>query len=488
MRLVDGAVTLFNGGAVDLRTAALLPLEDFRRDVLGAVGAGSRIAAFFGRPRDGVTTLHAVLADDARGALATFATEVRDRFPSLTPDCPQAHLFEREIHEQHGIVPEGHPWLKPVRRHDAPYPFFVVEGDEIHEVGVGPVHAGIIDPGHFRLQCHGETVMNLEIHLGYQHRGVEQALAGGPDKRTMLLAECLSGDTTIGHALACAEAIEALAGCAAPPRAQAIRAAALELERLANHVGDLGALGTDIGFLPTSAWFGRLRGEFLNMTMELSGNRYGRGLVRPGGVRFDLPPAMAEEFARRLARAGREIHDVADEFFESPSVRSRLEGTGPLSLETCDQLGLLGPVARACGATRDVRRDHPAGAWRMRPMALAAAKTGDVLGRAQVRRLEIDASLEFLPGLLASLPDGDLLAPCGRTAPHRLAVSLVEGWRGEIVHAVVTGGDGRIERYKVKDPSFQNWTGLALALRGVPISDFPLCNKSFNLSYAGHDL
>jgi Ni,Fe-hydrogenase III large subunit len=481
-------VTPVNEGTIDLTAAALQPIAEFRRDVLRAVAAGGRIAAFFGQARENGTLLHAVLADDPGGTLAASATLVGDRYPSLTPDCPQAHLFEREIAEQHGVRPEGHPWLKPVRRHDAPYPFFVVEGDEIHEVAVGPVHAGIIDPGHFRLQCHGETVMHLEIHLGYQHRGGEQALRGGPDKRTMLLAECLAGDTTLGHALACAAAIEALAMCAPPLRAQAIRAAALELERLANHVGDLGALGMDIGFLPTSAWFGRLRGEFLNMLLELTGNRYGRGLVRPGGVRFDLPAAMAEDFARRLARARREIHEVANAFFDSPSVRSRLEGTGTVTLETCEALGLLGPSARACGAARDVRRDHPTALERARPITLATAKTGDVLGRAQVRRLEIDASLEFLLGLLPALPAGDLVVPCGSPAPHRLAVGLVEGWRGEIAHAVVTDGAGRIERYKVKDPSFQNWTGLAMAMRGVPISDFPLCNKSFNLSYAGHDL
>jgi Ni,Fe-hydrogenase III large subunit len=481
-------MTLGNGEAKSLRHEAPLAIGELRRTLLGAIDTGQRLTAFFGRPLERGVRLHAILADDAAGVLTALSADVGDRFPSLTPDCPQAHLFEREIHEQHGVLPEGHPWLKPVRSHDAPYPFFKVEGEEIHEVAVGPVHAGIIDPGHFRLQCHGETVESLEIHLGYQHRGVEEALVGGPGGRSALLLECTAGDTTIGHALAYAEACEALAGCQAPPRAQAIRAAALEMERLANHVGDLGALGTDIGFLPTSAWFGRLRGEFLNMLMTLTGSRYGRGLIRPGGVLADLPGPMADEFTHRLTTARLELRDIAAHFFETPSVRSRLEGTGALSLEVCDRLGLLGPVARACGAAREVRHDHPSGLWRTAPTPVATARGGDVLGRAQVRRLEIEHSLDYLLALLPALPGGPVATPCGRPAPDSLAVAMVEGWRGEITHAVVTDEAGRFARYKIKDPSFQNWTGLALALRGMQVSDFPLCNKSFNLSYAGHDL
>ena len=251
-----------------------------------------------------------------------WSTEVADGYPALTPACAQAHWFEREIAEQWGVRPEGHPWLKPIRFHrsyreghdawgrSAETPiqpgvtnFFKMTGDEVHEVAVGPVHAGIIEPGHFRFQCHGEHVYHLEISLGYQHRGVERALVGGPNKRTIPYMETLAGDTTIGHALAYCEAVEALAGCKVPARAQALRAIALELERLANHTGDLGALANDIGYLPTASYCGRIRGDFLNLTALICGNRFGRGLIRPGGVLFDLDEARQKQLEERLAEA-----------------------------------------------------------------------------------------------------------------------------------------------------------------------------------------
>jgi len=477
-----------NGESVAVQDVDSLPTEGLQDRIAQEVEAGRRIAMLFGITLPGERRLVAVLADDAASRLAISSSRVEDRFPSLTPACPQAHYFEREIFEQIGARPEGHPWLKPVRSHQDDYPFFEVTGEEIHEVAVGPVHAGIIDPGHFRLQCHGETVVHLEIQLGYQHRGVEALLEQGPSRRWALLAECAAGDTTIGHALAHAEVVEALAGCAPPPRAHALRGLALELERIASHVGDLGALGADIGYLPGAAWFGRLRGEFLNTLAELSGSRYGRGLVRPGGVALDLSGEAARGIARRLVRARADLEDVAGLFFARPSVRSRLEGTGVLTRETAERLGLLGPVARACGLERDVRADHPTGIFGAVLLPMCTADTGDVLARAQVRWAETRRSLDFLTARLAGLPEGPARVACGPPAPDRIAVSMVEGWRGEIVHVAITGADGRFVRYKIKDPSFQNWTGLALALRGAQISDFPLCNKSFNLSYAGHDL
>ena len=482
-----------------------LSVDAFRSEVATAVAGRWRLISLFGVPDGGrETRLVAILADDARGVLAATSAAVTDRYPALTPDCPSAHLFEREIAEQCGVTPEGHPWLKPLRRHPPDhlpegrsaagldretYPFFRLVGEEVHEVAVGPVHAGIIEPGHFRFQAHGEEVLFLEIMLGYQHRGVERLLESLEGARAVWVAESIAGDTVVGHAEAWCGVIEALARCQKSARAQAVRGIALELERLANHIGDLGALSGDIAFAPAAAEFGRLRGDCLNLLMTLSGNRFGRGLVRPGGVAFDLTPAIAGEMRARLLEVQREFAPVADLFFENDSVLARLEGVGHLSLERCLELGCVGPTARATGLERDVRHDHPYGIFRFTHIPVATVGSGDVAARALVRRLEVERSLEFLIEQVAALPRGEPRAAMPRgLAREELAVGLVEGWRGEIAHVALTDARGRLRRYKVKDPSFHNWAALALAMAGNQISDFPLCNKSFNLSYAGHDL
>jgi Ni,Fe-hydrogenase III large subunit len=499
---------LRNGDAVALAEIPNLDGADFREQVLQACENGARIAALFGQPSGtGGVRLFAVLANDADGQLTLCSTEVGDRYPALTPACPQAHWFEREIAEQCGVHPEGHPWLKPIRFHrsyreghdawkrSAEIPisagvtnFFKMTGEEVHEVAVGPVHAGIIEPGHFRFQCHGEKVYHLEISLGYQHRGVERALAGGPNKRTISYLETLAGDTTIGHTLAHCEAMEALAGCRVPARAQALRAIALELERLANHAGDLGALAGDVGYLPTASFCGRIRGDFLNLTALICGNRFGRGLVRPGGILFDLDQARQMQLEERLELARRDVTSAVNLLWDAPSVRSRFENAGPVPRETALELGLVGVAARASRVERDVRAQFPSGIYRFAQIPVSSYHTGNVFARAYVRWMEIQRSLAFIFDQLKALPDGSVRAEAGPLAANRAVVSLIEGWRGEICHVALTDAAGKFAHYKIVDPSFHNWMGLAMALRDQQISDFPLCNKSFNLSYCGHDL
>ncbi len=500
---------LTNGQAIPIETIPSLTPDDFHHMILDGVAAGQRVVALFGAsaPDGAGTPLYAILADDLNNRLHAGRMRADDgEFPSVTPQCPQVHLFEREIAEQFGLIPVGHPWLKPVRYHrssttrdawhrppEAPIPpavcdFFRVEGDEVHEVAVGPVHAGIIEPGHFRFQCHGERVFHLEIALGYQHRGIERALSAGPGPLSVHYAETLAGDTTIAHTTSYCQAFEALAGCRKSARAQGIRAIALELERLANHIGDLGALANDVGYLPTSSFCGRIRGDFLNMTALLCGNRFGRSLIRPGGVAFDLADARAEDLLKRLDDGARDAANAINLLWDTPSVMARFEDTGPVSKTLASELGLVGPAARASGIARDVRHDQPSGMFRFAQIPIATYESGDVFSRAYVRWLEVQSSIAFIRQQVRALAAGEPLVPCGTPAPHCLAVSLNEAWRGEVCHVAITGDEGRFERYKVVDPSFHNWTGLAMALRNQEISDFPLCNKSFNLSYCGHDL
>ncbi len=498
------AVPLGNRRAVPWREVPCPPVAAFRSAVIDAVEGGRRLALCFGLPDGGGTTrLVAVLADDATGGLEALSTQVGERYEALTPDCPPAARFEREIAEQCGVVPEGHPVLKPLRRHPpdhAPagyqvaardrddYPFDSIEGGEVHEIAVGPVHAGIIEPGHFRFHVHGERVLGLEVMLGYQHRGVERLLETAPPARAPLIAESIAGDTVVGHAGVYCGVVEALARCQKSPRAQAIRGIALELERVANHIGDLGAMAGDVAFQPAASWFGRMRGDCLNLSQELCGNRYGRGLVRPGGVAFDLAPDLAERMRARLERLDAELPDVARQMLENASVQARLEGVGIVTREACARFGLVGPTARACEIARDVRHDHPWGIFRFAHIPVATAWAGDVLARALVRWIEVQRSLEFVIEQLGALPRGAPSVAVGALRPEELVVGMAEGWRGEIAHAAITDADGRIRRYKVTDPSFHNWAALGAALPGEQISDFPLCNKSFNLSYAGHDL
>ncbi len=511
-----------NSVAMPLSSVPCISFDEFQRQVDSLISHGSRVCSFFGmRPHKGSgqnepsLQLIVVLANDVKKHMMAFSTQVEKSFPSFTPRHPQFHMFEREIAEQWEVTPMWHPGLFPARFHPSfagngdwseltgvnhepgVANFFNVEGGEAHEVAVGPVHAGIIEPGHFRFQCHGEKVFHLEISLGYQHRGIEKILCGGPHKRTSYQMEVLAGDTTIGHYTAYCQAVEALQGIQVSPETNVLRALGLELERLANHTGDLGAMAGDVGYLPTASYCGRIRGDFLNMTALICGNRLGRGFIRPGAPGFSIDsPERLEKLVQALSRAEKDAESAISLLWTSPTVMSRFENTGRISKADCIALGLVGPVARACGMTADVRHDFPFGRYltlMIPDKSSGETMTGDVASRALVRWEEIQTSFRIMQKLLAKITftaasKNEKPLAYSVCQPDSIVVSLVEGWRGEICHTAVTDSQGRFARYKIVDPSFHNWIGLGLAMRNQEISDFPLCNKSFNLSYCGFDL
>ena len=503
---MDDFLKINNGVALPRADLPRVSFPRFFRLLSDLVRCNGYLVQFFVHP-EGERNLLIAVARTSN--LLVLTTEVEREFPSLTlAGGAKFNLFEREIAEQYGLRPAGHHWLKTVRYHanrtgrpdvfgndyraDIPgnTPFYRVEGESVHEVAVGPVHAGIIEPGHFRFQCAGEEVLHLEIQLGYQHRGVEQLLTAVPFGRLPVIAEAIAGDTAIGHNLSCCQAIEALAGLEVEPGARTVRTIALELERIANHLGDLGALSGDVAFNPPAAYFGRLRGEFLNLLLVLAGNRFGKGLVRPGGVALAMGGAERSLLKAKLKETRREIGHVCDLLFGAHTVLARFEYTGAVDRRTADQLGLVGPAGRSSGLEYDVREFFPTEWYGALPGCTNRVTNGDVLSRAMVRREELHHSLDLVERLLdePDEPHRPVTAHDWRLAPEHFVVTLNEGWRGEVSHCVLTDGAGRIARYKVKDPSFHNWMGLAMALRNQEISDFPLCNKSFNLSYCGFDL
>jgi len=476
----------------------------FRRKITSMLKDGKRLCAFFailntGRKKS--AEIYAVIAHDAKGKIEIFSFHTPNyTMKSFTPKHPQFHLFECEIYEQTGILPIGHPSLKPVRFPlNSHFPdennrvgeinYFKIHGDDIHQVAVGPVHAGIIEPGHFRFQCYGETVHHLEISLGYQHRGIEQHLINGPHKNTIFQMEALSGDATIAHTTAYCNIIEQLTETKVSEYASRIRAIALELERCANHIGDLGAMAGDIGYLPTMSYCGRIRGDFLNITALLCGNRFGRGLLTPGGVKHDLTEERICELRKKVATGKADFINAVSLLWDTPSVLARFEETGVIDTKTAASIGMVGVAARASGLTVDSRRSHPSGIYRKLHINVPKSETGDVFARARIRWHEVIESINIINQLLGEIQEGRICNNINKKCKSgTFAVALVEGWRGEVCHIAVTDKKGEFLKYKVIDPSFHNWLGLALALRGEQISDFPICNKSFSLSYCGFDL
>ncbi len=419
-----------------------------------------------------------------------------------------ASLFEREIIDQFGIVVAGHPDPRPLVRHafwppdyhplrkdavlpdfhddGSPFPFTEVGGEGVYEIPVGPVHAGVIEPGHFRFSVVGETVIDMKSRLYFTHKGTEKLFEGRAPEAGVELAERVSGDTTIGHALAYCQALEAASATAVPDRARHLRVVLLELERLYNHVADFGMIANDTGFAVAHSHCFRIRERLLRLNKHVTGNRLLRGGIVPGGVGSDLPAGL--DLRSDLEAALKDFEEIVALALDNTLVRDRLEGTGRLTTRTARDHGVLGYVARASGLDADVRRDHPFAAYGGLDFKVPVFQTGDVEARTRVRVEEARESVRLIGQAIARMPQGPLRSPLGPLPPFEPAFGLVEGWRGAIIHWIMADAPDRLYRVKIMDPSFLNWRPLSYALLKNIVPDFPLCNKSFNQSYSGNDL
>jgi Ni,Fe-hydrogenase III large subunit len=460
-----------------------------------------RCVSYFAKPDNGALTCFICLSDGVGDIIIYgYRYNAQATLASLTAKIPAMHIYEREIAENFGITFEGHPWLKPVRypynRAYAgwmdSYPFYKIEGKELHEVGVGPIHAGVIEPGHFRFICNGETVLYLEIQLGYQHRGVETLMADGSSLlRKTILSENIAGDSAVSHGLAFTLAAEALAGVEVDERLAQERVIAQEMERVAIHIGDTAALCGDVAYQLGQVVCEALRTVTINTTQFWCGNRFGKGIIRPAGTRYPLTAEVRDEVVKNMSKVKREYVQFTERLFSLPSVLARFEGIGIVTTEQARGIGAVGMAARMANLNRDIRKSNPYLAYKNIEHEPIVMDSGDVMARAQLRADEVVQSIDRVLDMLEKLdyqaasatPNFDLAF-----APSSFAISLVEGWRGEICHVAITNAEGSIDHYKVKDPSFHNWFALALAVRDQEISDFPICNKSFNLSYCGNDL
>lgn len=471
-----------------------IPLTEFSKLREDVIKENKRPLLFFGKKENDGVRFFVALSDDENGEIllssAFFGNDVKS-YESITKDLPAFHVFEREFFEEFGIEPVGHPWLKPLRKHDKEYEFFEMKGEEIHQVAVGPIHAGIIEPGHFRFMCAGEKVYNLEIQLGYQNRDIEKLFLNRK-KYNPGLAESICGDSVIAHNLAYTQVIECLSGVTVPEKAQIIRAIASEMERIAFHIGDMGAIAGDIAYLVGASVFGATRTLVINTMMDICGSRFGRGLITLGGVNFDISRAQIEKYRRTLDKVEKDVKRMTKTMLNSSSVISRLEKTGYLSRKNAQSLNIVGIAGKASGYDKDSRKIFKTALYNDMPEVFFNPK-GDVYSRFCIRYKEVlqsTALIEKFFDLLSEYEPGGIkvLSHEKRLIPLQLCISVTEGWRGEVVHCAITDETGFVERIKIKDPSFNNWYGLALAVRNNEISDFPLCNKSFNLSYCGNDL
>ena len=432
------------------------------------------------------------------------------RFPSLAAELPSLNWQEREIQDWFGLEAQDHPnprrvalhdnWpdVHPLRKEfaiDQVLPPFEGErheyrptlGEGVFQVPVGPVHAGIIEPGHFNFAVAGEPILYLQLRMFYTHKGTEKLFEHLPIHRAVFLAESISGDSAFSHGIAFCQAIETAAEMAVPPRAQAMRTIVLELERLYNHIADIGAIATDVGFVVAHAHAGTLREKLVQLNEHLTGSRLLRGFVSIGGVRRNWRVSQLETLRNALDVVETEFDGLIALIKSSDSTRDRLEHTGFLHPDKAKALGIVGVGGRASGVDLDVRRDHPYAAYGSLDFRVPVYQGGDVWHRMQVRIDEVKESIGMIRALLAQMPDGPACGPAQEVPAGRCALSAVEGWRGEILHWVRTAPGNRLERCKIKDPSVNNWPALVEAVQGNIIADFPVINKSFNLSYSATD-
>lgn len=421
-------------------------------------------------------------------------------YPSIGKIVPSWVNFERELAENFGVKYSDHPWLKPIRFPKdachkltmAEYPFFKENGNGVHEVAVGPVHAGVIEPGHFRFMCRGEKIDHLEIQLGYQHRGIEKLMCQGKNTSKRVLVESITSDSAVINSYLYFNILEAAYGIKVPERAEAIRTICIELEKAALHLSTLSGIANDIGYVMGAAFAGATRTYIINSLQSICGNRFGRGLMTLGGVAFDIDDGLQKSLKATLSMVHDRVSHLKNTMMESPGVRSRLELTGTVSRETAAEIGLTGVAGRASDVDTDARYFMNNMFYEnLHDKKSNFVHKGDVFSRTYQRLEDALASLEFVLKLLPALPEGKTVSTDQTSFnENSLIFSIGEGPRGETVHMALTGGraDKPFAVYKLKDPSFINWFALALSVRNNQISDFPLCNKSFDLSYSGNDL
>jgi len=460
----------------------------------------SRLVSLFGSIDDfGATFVHYLVDVDSR-EYRHFCEQVGHAIPSAVSITPAAAWYERELHDLYGVAIEGHPNLQPLVFHEdwpdhlhprlkgtvrGEYRFLKVQGEGVCEVPVGPVHAGIIEPGHFRFSVVGDTVLHLELRHFYTHKGIEARFEGIDVSNGVMLAESVSGDNCFAHAVAYSQAVENAFGLSVPPRGRALRLIGLELERMLAHIADVGALCGDVAFVVPAAYTARLKESLLLASASLVGTRYWRSLCRPGGMVRNITDEKLRELGTRVAETATEFAELAKMVLETPSVLNRFESTGVLKREVARALGVVGPAARASGLRLDVRRDHPYGRYRTLALHVPHFNSGDVLGRARIRIEEVSVSAHLIADAIREIPSGAIAAAVPWQSSAQ-GFSAVESPRGELLYFLHIR-EGRIQRCHIKSPSFQNWPALPMSMPGNIIADFPLINKSFNLSYSGCD-